>query len=103
MRLGNRSSAACRTDKFPADGTSRGRYRLPLHRPLLTTADPYIQWGVAPDGTVPEPGFLLRRHVATKVGWDPQALVDPAELRSECADELAVGSINGLVLCNSAR
>ena len=52
------------------------------------------------DGTENQ-AFCFEGYVAAKVGWDPQALVDPAELRSECADELAVGSINGLVLCNS--
>ncbi len=40
-------------------------------------------------------------YIAAKVGWDPGAFVDPAELRIGWADELANGSIDGLVLCNA--
>jgi hypothetical protein len=35
---------------------------------------------------------------AAQVGWDPEWRVDPAELRQEWADELADGTLSGLVL-----
>lgn len=42
----------------------------------------------------------FRGYVAAKVGWDwdPESLLDPAELRCEWSDELNDGSIHGLVL-----
>jgi hypothetical protein len=104
-----------------------GSYRIPLHRALLNRAGSYIElsvvpvavgWGVGLDGTLPrtrlsaaeltELGRGLYRllakfdgYVAAKVGWDPEGLVDPAELKSEWADELESGSIDGLVLCEA--
>ena len=35
---------------------------------------------------------------AAKVGWDVEGFVDPAELRSDWAEELAAGELPGLVL-----
>ncbi|SBT43587.1 hypothetical protein [Micromonospora auratinigra] len=35
---------------------------------------------------------------AARVGWDPEAFTDPAELRQEWADELRSGALPGLVL-----
>lgn len=40
-------------------------------------------------------------YAAAEVGWDPEGFVDPAELRSGWTDELAGGSIDGLVLCEA--
>lgn len=37
---------------------------------------------------------------AAQVGWDPEPRVDPAELRQEWADELADGTLSGLVLAD---
>jgi hypothetical protein len=42
-------------------------------------------------------------YQAAVVGWDPEARVDLDELRLECADELADGSLHGLVLSPQAR
>lgn len=39
------------------------------------------------------------RPWSTTVGWDPESLLDPAELKREWSDELNDGSIHGLVLC----
>ncbi len=101
-----------------------GRHRVPLHRALLNRSGSYIEfsvlpvsvgWGVALDGTLPrtrlsaaeltELGQGLYRllakfngYVAAKVGWDPEGFLDPSELRSDWPDELADGTINGLVL-----
>ena len=44
---------------------------------------------------------MLRRlhgYRAAQVGWDPESLVDTTELRRQQADELAAGTIPGLVL-----
>ena len=77
-----------------------------------------IGWGVGLDGTVPRTRLsaaelselgtglyrLLTRfdgYVAAKVGWDPEGFVDPEELKSDWADELSDGTINGLVLCEA--
>jgi hypothetical protein len=104
-----------------------GSHRIPLHRALLNRTSSYIELsvipvavglGVALDGTLPrtelfaaelsELGAGLYRllaefngYVAAKVGWDPEGFVDPAELKSDWADELADGAINGLVLCEA--
>lgn len=104
-----------------------GSHRIPLHRALLNRAGSYIElsvlpvavgWGVGLDGTLPrtrlsaaeltELGTGLYRllakfngYVAAKVGWDPEGFLDPAELRSDWAEELADGTINGLVLCKA--
>lgn len=37
-------------------------------------------------------------YIAAKVGWDPEGFLNPAELSSDWADELATGGIHGLVL-----
>ncbi len=104
-----------------------GSHRIPLHRSLLHRAGSYIElsvlpvavsWGLPMDGTLPrtklsaaeltELGQGLYRllakfngYVAAKVGWDPEGFLDPAELRSDWADELADRTINGLVLCEA--
>lgn len=38
---------------------------------------------------------------AARVGWDPEAWVNPEELRHEYADELMAGQVPGLVLALS--
>jgi hypothetical protein len=104
-----------------------GSHRIPLHRALLNRANSYIElsvlpvavgWGVALDGTLPRTRLsaaeltelgqglylLLAKfngYVAAKVGWDPEGFLDPAELKSDWADELADGEISGLVLCEA--
>ena len=40
----------------------------------------------------------LTGYRAARVGWDPEAFVDPVELRQEWAEELAEGALPGLVL-----
>jgi hypothetical protein len=104
-----------------------GSHRIPLHRALLSRTGSYIElsvlpvsvsWGLPMDGTLPrtrltateltELGHGLYRllatfngYVAAKVGWDPEGFLDPADLSSNWADELADGTINGLVLCEA--
>ncbi len=101
-----------------------GGHRIPLHRALMNRIGSYIElsvvpvavgWGVGLDGTLPrtrlsaaelsELGAGLYRllasfngYVVAKVGWDPEGFLDPAELKSDWADELAGGTIDGLVL-----
>ncbi|MFE3073528.1 hypothetical protein [Streptomyces sp. NPDC059247] len=101
-----------------------GDHRIPLHRPLLTTNGSYVELsvlpvavgrGVALDGTLPvirltaaeltELGHQLYEllgtfdgYVTARVGWDPEALLDPVELKAEWSVELADGSLHGLVL-----
>lgn len=111
----------------PSPTTLRaGSHWIPLHRPLVNRSGSYIElsvvpvsvgWGVGLDGTIPETRLsaadltelgqglylLLAKfsgYVAAKVGWDPEGFLDPAELRSEWGDELADGTIHGLVLCD---
>ncbi|WP_262705306.1 MULTISPECIES: hypothetical protein [Streptomyces] len=102
-----------------------GAHRIPLHRPMLAKVGSYIElsilpvavsWGCGLDGSLPrfeltaaeltELGNQLYEllaqfhgYVAAKVGWDPESLVDPAELGCEWSEELNIGSIHGLVLC----
>lgn len=104
-----------------------GSHRIPLHRALLNGSGAYIElsvlpvavsWGLPMDGTIPRTrlaaaeltelghglyGLLAKfnGYVAAKVGWDPEGFLDPAELRNDWADELADGTINGLVLCKA--
>lgn len=106
-----------------------GNHRIPLHRALLNRSGSYIElsvmpvavgWGVGWDGTLTRTRLsaaeltklggglyiLLAKfngYVAAKVGWDPEGFLDPVELRSDWADELAEGTINGLVLCETLR
>ena len=104
-----------------------GSHRIPLHRPILNRSGSHselsvipvsVGWGVGFDGTLPrtklsfteltELGHGLYRllatfsgYVAAKAGWDPEGLTYPSELRTDWADELAGGSIDGLVLCEA--
>jgi len=41
---------------------------------------------------------LFTGYRAARVGWDPEAFVDPTELQQERAEELAAGALPGLVL-----
>jgi hypothetical protein len=103
-----------------------GSHRIPLHRALLNTSGSYIElsvlpvsvsWGLPMDGTLPktrlsaaeltELGHGLYRllskfsgYITAKVGWDPEAFLDPAEL-TDWAEELADGTIHGLVVCEA--
>jgi hypothetical protein len=104
-----------------------GSHRIPLHRPLLTRSGSYselsvipvsVGWGVGLDGTLPRTALtaaeltelgqglyrLLAKfsgYVAAKVRWDPEGFLHPSELRSGWADELADGTITGLVRCEA--
>lgn len=127
MNFGNNLNAArdaALTDPQPW-ALHAGTHRIPLHRPRLRTTGPYIElsilplavgWGVALDGSLPrfqlsaaeltELGHQLYGllatfdgYVAAQVGWDPESLLDPAELKMEWSEELADGSLHGLVLC----
>jgi hypothetical protein len=42
-------------------------------------------------------------YQAAQVGWDPEGLIDLAELRHEWSDELARGEIPGLALSTAVR
>jgi hypothetical protein len=87
-----------------------------LHRAI--SAAVAVGWGVGLDGTLPRTRLsaaelselgtglyrLLARfngYIAAKVGWDPEGFLDPEELKSDWADELANGAISGLVLCEA--
>ncbi len=117
------AQAAARIDPKPWV-LRAGAHRIPLHRPLLAKAGGYIElsilpvavsWHCAMDGSLSrfqltaaeltELGHQLyellkqfRGYVAAKVGWDPESLLDPAELRNEWSAELKDGSLHGLVL-----
>lgn len=45
----------------------------------------------------------LTGYRAARVGWDPEAFVDPMELRQEWAEEIAEGALPGLVLAEDLR
>ncbi|MEU0274149.1 hypothetical protein [Streptomyces sp. NPDC006307] len=104
-----------------------GAHRVPLHRPMPRMVGSYtelsilpvaVSWGVPADRGLPELRLtgaeltdlghqlyaLLARfdgYVAAQVGWDPEAFVDPAELKAEWSEELAEGSLHGLVLSDT--
>jgi hypothetical protein len=118
--------AAALTNPGPAMILQAGSHQIPLHRASITHGS-YIElsvvpvsvgWNVSFDGTLPrtelsaaeltELGTGLYRllamfsgYLAAKVGWDPEGFVDPAELESDMAGELADGTIDGLVLCQA--
>jgi hypothetical protein len=120
------AQAAARTDPRPMT-LRAGRHRIPLHRALINQAGSFIElsvlpvavgWRVALDGSLPRTRLsaaeltelgtglyrLLARfdgYLAAKVGWDPEGFLDPGELKSDWIDELADGTINGLVLCQA--
>ncbi|WP_217368119.1 hypothetical protein [Kitasatospora sp. MMS16-BH015] len=103
-----------------------GAHRIPLHRPMLAKVGSYIElsilsvavsWSCGLDGSLPrfqltaaeltELGHQLyellaqfRGYVSARVGWDPECLLDPAELRNEWSGELNDGRLHGLVLCD---
>lgn len=111
----------------PPTTLQAGNHRIPLHRALINQAGSYIElsvipvavgWGGGLDGTLPRTRLtaaeltelgtglyrLLARfngYVAAKVGWDPESFLDPEELKSDWMDELADGTISGLVLCQA--
>jgi hypothetical protein len=114
----------------PSPTTLRaGNHRIPLHRALLNRSGSYIElsvipiavsWNLPMDGTLPRTrlssaeltelgrglyGLLAKfnGYVAAKVGWDPEGFLNPAELRSDWTDELADGTVNGLVLSETLR
>lgn len=104
-----------------------GSQRIPLHRAMVNSSGPYIElsvipvgvsWGLPMDGTLPKTRLsaaeltelgnglysLLGRfngYVAAKVGWDLEGFLEPKELKTDWADELADGTIHGLVLCQA--
>jgi hypothetical protein len=106
-----------------------GNHQIPLHRALVNRTGSYIElsvipvavgWKVGLDGTLPrvrltaaeltELGTGLYRllagfdgYVAAKVGWDTEGFVDPEELKTDWAYELADGTIDGLVLCQAVH
>ncbi|WP_406173889.1 hypothetical protein [Streptomyces canus] len=116
--------AAARIDPRPLV-LRAGAHRVPLHRPMMAKVGSYIELSILPvavswhcglDGSLPrfqltaaeltELGHQLYEllaqfhgYVAAKVGWDPESLLDPAELSGEWSDELNDGTIHGLVLC----
>jgi hypothetical protein len=102
-----------------------GRHRIPLAAPVLRTVEaregePYLEMAIVPVGVGFRPGWERLRLTAGElselghdlysllstfsgyrvamVGIDPEILVDPVELRMDWADELADGSLTGLVL-----
>ncbi|MCH0560970.1 hypothetical protein [Streptomyces sp. MUM 16J] len=118
------AQAAILTDPKPKV-LHAGAHRIPLHRPILRNLDSYIELSILPvavswhcglDGSLPMISLtaaeltelgqqlydLLQKfdgYVAAKVGWDPESLVSPLELKNEWSEELNEGSLHGIVLC----
>ncbi|MFB7718498.1 hypothetical protein [Nocardia sp. NPDC056100] len=106
-----------------------GDHQIPLHAPLLRTDGPFIElsilpvavgFGVALDGTVPRFALTAAEltalgnhlyellaafdgYVAATVGWDPEWMIDPAELKREWFDEPGEASPHGLVLSEATH
>ncbi|MFJ8645191.1 hypothetical protein ACIRNI_03600 [Streptomyces sp. NPDC093546] len=104
-----------------------GDHRVPLHRSMPRTVGAYTQlsivpvavgWGVPADRGLPKLELtgaeltdlghqlyaLLAKfdgYVAAQVGWEPEAFVDPAELKAEWSEELVEGSLHGLVVSDT--
>ncbi|MEU0875402.1 hypothetical protein [Nocardia brasiliensis] len=104
-----------------------GARRIPIHAPILRSDGPYLELsvlpvgvgcGVALDGSIPRFALTAAEltdlgnqmyellttfdgYVAARVGWDPEDMVDPAELENDWLDELRDGTISGLVLCDA--
>ncbi|MFI6645931.1 hypothetical protein [Streptomyces sp. NPDC050504] len=118
---------AARTEHWP-QALSAGRFRIPLHRPALSAKSPTQLWvwpvavsyGAGFDGSIPrfdltEPEveelgrglYDLLRHfdgyLAAMVGWEVQYRVDIDDLAAEWTEELADGSLTGLVLADHLR
>ncbi|WP_147471737.1 hypothetical protein [Nocardia stercoris] len=100
---------------------------IPLHGPVLSSDGPYITLSICPmavgiavagDGSLPrfeltpaemtELGNGLYKtlatfdgYVAATVGWDPESLIDPTELKTTFMDELRDGGFDGLVLSDA--
>lgn len=78
-------------------GVGRG---LPLdrgHEPVRLSAAELTDLGSQLYGLLRE----FSGYRAARVGWDPYASVDLAELERECADLLEAGTLPGLVLFES--
>jgi len=45
----------------------------------------------------------MRGYLAAMVGWDPEGVVDLAELRADWSEELSRGELPGMVLSTEAR
>ncbi|MGV9311721.1 hypothetical protein ACWDR0_05950 [Streptomyces sp. NPDC003691] len=130
VNFGDKTTAArAAAQAVPATTVLRaGKYRIPLHPPLLgtdATGDTVLSllpvavgYGVAVDGSLPrfpltpaeltEIGHQLYGllaefdgYLVARVGWDPEHWLDPADLRNDWLEELVEGSIDGLVLHES--
>ncbi|MFE2584578.1 hypothetical protein [Streptomyces sp. NPDC059378] len=106
-----------------------GAFRIPLHRPMLSISGTNTQLsvlpvavghGVAADGSLPRFNLteselmelgrglygLLERfegYVAAMVGWDPEGFLDVDDLAADWSEELADGTLPGLVLADHLR
>ncbi|MGV9693907.1 hypothetical protein ACWDUX_32955 [Streptomyces sp. NPDC003444] len=106
-----------------------GGFRIPLHRPMLSTAGPSVQvsvlpvavgFGVAADGSLPRFDVteaeleelarglyaLLARFEGYRIamaGWDPECFLDDDDLAADWAEELSHGTLPGLVLAEHLR
>ncbi len=120
--------AAARGEHLPYT-LPAGRLRIPLHRPMLSTDGPSAQvavvpvavgHGVAADGSLPRfeltevelrelgcglYGVLERfeGYLAAMVGWDPECFLDTDDLATDWSEELADGTLPGLVLADKLR
>ncbi|PXX60870.1 hypothetical protein DFR70_10961 [Nocardia tenerifensis] len=121
-----RAAALTRTTPRPTT-FAVGDHHIPLHTALLRADGPFIELSLVPvavghrvalDGTIPrfdltadeltELGRQLYGllagfdgYVAAKVGWDPEDMIDPVELRTHWLDELEAGDLDGVVLCDA--
>ncbi|MEU9338507.1 hypothetical protein AB0D49_36055 [Streptomyces sp. NPDC048290] len=120
--------AAARLETWPFT-LPAGRYRIPLHRPMLAVEGESAQlavvpvavgYGVAADGSLPrfqltdaeltELGHGLYRllarfdgYLTALVGWDPECLLDVDDLAADWRPELSDGTLPGLVLAEQLR
>ncbi|MGY4742869.1 hypothetical protein [Streptomyces sp. ATMOS53] len=117
--------AAARVEPWPYT-LQAGTFRIPLHRPMLSTAGPSAQvaivpvavgHGVAADGSLPRfdlteaelkqlgrglYGLLAQfeGYLTAMVGWDPEGFLDVNDLATDWSEELADGTLTGLVLAD---
>lgn len=106
-----------------------GTLRIPLHRPMLSTEGASAQvaivpvgvgHGVAADGSLPRfdlteaelkqlghglYGMLAQfeGYLTAMVGWDPECFLDVNDLATDWSEELADGTLTGLVLADHLR
>ncbi|MEV6071936.1 hypothetical protein AB0L82_35805 [Nocardia sp. NPDC052001] len=122
------AGAAARTAREIMPTTLQaGRHSITLQPPVVIELGPYtglsimpigVGYGAVGDHGIPRIKLTaaeltelahqmyrllanLDGYITAKVGWEPEMLLDPTELKSDWSDELHQGTVDGLVIADA--